>query len=479
VTRLRRAAAVLAVLFAITAGVKVWRVVRDPRPPADPPRIVNDVSRLNPIEVSEIIAPATTGEIVEAVRANAGPVSIGGGRYSMGGQTATERALQIDMRGFNRILAFDPAARTITVQAGATWRQIQERIDPEGLSVQIMQSYANFTVGGSLSVNAHGRYAGLGPIITSVRSFRIVLADGTEVEASPAANPEVFYGAIGGYGGLGVLTEVTLELVENVRVKRSDVVLPVADYARWYERDVKTDPGVVFHNADLYPEAYDTVRAISWTGTEDPVTVPDRLMPLDQSLKDDRFFLWVVADWPFGKSLRRRLLDPIHYRGDPVVWRNYEASYDVATLEPSSRDSSTYVLQEYFVPPAGFDRFVADLRAVLRGARVNAVNVSIRHANADPGSLLAWARGEVFTVVLYYEQGTDAASVEAVGAWTRELIEAALRAGGSYYLPYQLQATEDQFLRAYPRAPEFIALKRRLDPTNKFRNRLWDKYVAP
>jgi len=97
----------------------------------------------------------------------------------MGGQTATEGALFINMRQFDRILSFAPAEKTITVQAGIRWRQIQEHIDPANLSVKIMQSYANFTVGGSLSVNAHGRYVGLGPIILSVRSLKVVLADGT------------------------------------------------------------------------------------------------------------------------------------------------------------------------------------------------------------------------------------------------------------------------------------------------------------
>jgi hypothetical protein len=37
-------------------------------------------------------------------------------------------------------------------------------------------------------------------------------------------------------------------------------------------------------------------------------------------------------------------------------------------------------------------------------------------------------------------------------------------------------ATESQFRRAYPRFGEFVALKQRLDPTNKFRNSLWDTY---
>src|SRR5215467_1741748 len=179
---------VLLLVFAIAGlgfAIKTWTVVRAPRIPPSPPLTVNDVSQLNPIQVAEILTPTTTAEIAEAVRNHAGPISIGGARHSMGGQTATRGALFIDMRQFNRILDFSPADKSITVQAGAQWRQIQERIDPANLSVKIMQSYANFTVGGSLSVNAHGRYVGLGPIILSVKSLKIVLADGTIVEASP------------------------------------------------------------------------------------------------------------------------------------------------------------------------------------------------------------------------------------------------------------------------------------------------------
>jgi FAD/FMN-containing dehydrogenase len=107
------------------------------------------------------------------------------------------------------------------------------------------------------------------------------------------------------------------------------------------------------------------------------------------------------------------------------------------------------------------------------------VAISIRHAKQDPGSLLAWARSEVFAFVVYFKQDTSEAARQEVGVWTRELIDVALSLGGSYYLPYQLHATKEQFLRAYPRAPEFFELKRRFDPTNKFRNELWDKYYRP
>ena len=89
---------------------------------------------------------------------------------------------------------------------------------------------------------------------------------------------------------------------------------------------------------------------------------------------------------------------------------------------------------------------------------------------------MAWAREEVFAFVIYYKQSTKDHEKEMVEIWTRELIDAALSAGGTYYLPYQLHATKEQFHRAYPRANEFFTLKQHVDPNNRFRNKLWDKY---
>jgi FAD/FMN-containing dehydrogenase len=483
ISRIKKAAgrlglAVAAVLVA-SAGAALWGLAQTTVDrPAGPP-VVNDVTQLNPITVARVIAPTTTEEIVEAVRTHKGPVSIGGGRYSMGGQTATEQALQIDMRQFNKVLDFDKAAKTITVQAGARWRQIQEHIDPHDLSVMIMQTYANFTVGGSLSVNVHGRYVGAGPLAHSVKSLRVVLPDGTLVDASPARNAEIFYGVIGGYGGLGVITDATLRLADNVKVERKAEKMPLARYGEYFSKSVRDSKAAVFHNADIYPDEYDTVNAVTYGVTDKPVTVPERLIPKDASYRLDRFAFWVISEWPFGKEIREHVIDPLVFMGESVRWRNYEASYDVAELEPASREKSTYVLQEYFVPVARLGEFVPLMKRILRARDVNVINVSIRHAHKDPGVLLAWAREEVFAFVLYYKQGTDAEARRKVGAWTRELIDAVLSVGGTYYLPYQPHASEEQFRKAYPRWAEFFALKKRLDPGDRFRNKLWDKYYAP
>ena len=64
----------------------------------------------------------------------------------------------------------------------------------------------------------------------------------------------------------------------------------------------------------------------------------------------NRFAFWVVSECPFENMIRQRNVHPIRLCGEPVTWSNFEASYDVAEREPSSRVDSTYVLEEYIVP---------------------------------------------------------------------------------------------------------------------------------
>ncbi|WP_295636776.1 FAD-binding protein [uncultured Methylibium sp.] len=438
--------------------------------------VVNDVTQLNPVRVMAIVAPSTIEEVQEALRRTSGPVSIGGGRFSMGGQTASPGSLHFDMRAMNRIVSFSPDDRRVVVQAGVRWCDLQRFVDPHGLAVKIMQTYANFTVGGALGVNCHGRYVGLGPLVLSVRRIRIVLHDGTLVEASRESNPELFFGAIGGYGALGVVVEIELDLAENRRVLRTDAVMPLAQYWSHFKDTVRNNPKAVFHNADLYAPHYGTVRSVTWVETDRKATTSAHLQVPRKSYPLHQYFLWAVSETPLGKQRREKLIDPLLYLRKKVHWRNYEAGYDVAELEPPTRLHRTYVLQEYFVPVERLEDFVAKMAAILNRHRVNALNISIRHAMPDHGTTLAWAPVETFAFVLYHKQRTRENAKSRVGVWTRELIDAVLSVGGTYYLPYQPHATAEQFHRAYPKARDLFALKWEVDPQFRFTNVLWDKY---
>jgi len=446
--------------------------------PGEPTRTVNDVTGLNPVPVWGVTAPTSVDEIQDIIRNTRGALSIGGGHFSMGGQTASAGSLHIDMRQFNKVLNFDPIQKQIVVQSGVRWCDIQRFIDPHGLAVKIMQTYANFTVGGSLSVNVHGRYVGLGPLILSVREIQIVLADGALVTASRQQHSELFYGAIGGYGGLGIIVQATLDLADNVRLERVASKLPTSGYLDHF-RAIQNDPRqAVLHNADLYPPHYGKLRSVSWFETDRSATTTDRLQGVKRKHWLAKYFYWSFTESLFGRWRREHLVDPLLYLRKKVHWRNYEAGYDVAELEPNSRAKRTYVLQEYFVPVEQFDAFTERMAEVLNRHRVNVINVSVRHASADTGSTLSWAPVETFAFVIYYKQRTRDNAKSRVAVWTRELIDAALACDGRYYLPYQSHATDDQFHRAYPQALKLFDLKATVDPTFRFRNMLWDRYYG-
>ncbi len=443
------------------------------RCPADP-RVVCNVTELYSVRVAQVVSVQNTEDVRQALKSWKGRVSIGGGRYSMGGQTAIAGGWQLDMRPMNLLLQLDPVRKTVRVQAGMRWRDLQKLIDPHGLAVRTMQSFANFTVGGSVSVNCHGRYVGHGPIASSVRAIRVVLAHGEVLELSPTQEPELFYAAIGGYGGLGVITEVELQLDDNFPIERHTTQIALADYPAWFAHTVASDPTALLHNADLMAPDFDTPFCTTWRRSSKPLTVATRLRKTGEKYLAEKALLWAITELPFGTRLRRSVVQPLLEK-PAVVWRNYEASLDVAALEPVSRAFSSYVLQEYFIPVRHFAVFANTMATLLQRSPHGTLNVSIRHSPADRHTLMAWAREECFSFVLFYKQGLTPQATSAVAQWTRALVDLALACQGSYYLPYQLHAEPRQFFAAYPRANRLRTLRAQVGAT-RLSNALWDTY---
>ena len=82
-------------------------------PVLDPGPLVNDIhSQLNATRVARIVKPRSASELAE---------TIAGGRHAMGGQQFGDSTVLVDTRDLNRVLDFDPAAGTITVEGGIQW----------------------------------------------------------------------------------------------------------------------------------------------------------------------------------------------------------------------------------------------------------------------------------------------------------------------------------------------------------------------
>ena len=182
-------------------GLAAWRE-RGEVPPV-PDGSADDASRLNEVKVAETVvvsdsnAAETVAAAIARARAAKRPVCIAGARHTMGGHTAMEGATVLDMSGV-KSMRLDGAKERLRVGAGARWEEVIRTLHAEGRSVLVMQSNSSFSIGGSLSANAHGWQHNRPPLASTVESFRVVKADGTIATCSRTENAELFSLVLGG-----------------------------------------------------------------------------------------------------------------------------------------------------------------------------------------------------------------------------------------------------------------------------------------
>ncbi|TGS88048.1 FAD-binding oxidoreductase, partial [Mesorhizobium sp. M2D.F.Ca.ET.178.01.1.1] len=68
----------------------------------------------------------------------------------------------------------------------------------------------------------------------SIRSMRMMLADGSVTTCSPADNSELFRHVVGGYGLFGVVVEATLDIVDNAVYRTSREIIKSDDFPNFF-----------------------------------------------------------------------------------------------------------------------------------------------------------------------------------------------------------------------------------------------------
>ncbi len=335
-----------------------------------------------------------------------------------------------------------------------------------------MQSYNDFSVGGSLSVNVHARDRNYGSLISTVESFRLMLHDGSLVAVD--RDSELFSAVIGGYGLLGIIVDATFTLTDNVKLERSIKAVSADEYPYLF-RTLQRDSSVVFQNADLFPPNFDKAHSITWRKTRARLTTTDRLQSSEVTVSPNKAFEKVLQRVPALRKVRTTVESVKSFKSS-VVWRNYEMSYSVNQLAIQSHYPTTMTLQEYFVPVERYHEALNALRKVFKNYSVNVLNLSVRYVPKDTESVLSYAPEDSYAFVLYICISNSNQGKKDLSRWTQVLIDKILGLGGTYYLPYVMCATKKQFKHAYPRYEELVELKSKYDPDAKFRNMLWKSY---
>lgn len=456
-------------------------------PRAAGPLVLDDASRLNATKVmrNAVIRAGHDDHLFENLRAllkdaaaENRPLCFGGARHSMGGQSLPPDGFAAALT--SAAVLTERNGRIYRPRAGARWRDVIRVLDRNRQSVAVMQSNNDFSVGGTLSVNAHGWPVRHGPFGSTVRSFRMMLADGTVLTCSREENAELFRLAIGGYGLFGIILDVVLDVAENVLMERRQELI---DADRFGERFVAaaTDPATRMAYGRLSVASDQFLRHAALVAfrpiASQPETLPGAQVPAAYSFLSRKLFRAQIGSDQAKKArwyAETVLLPRVATR--PIT-RNTILNYPVSALA-GENDNGTDILHEYFIAPERFADFLAACRETIPAHKQDLLNVTLRYVDADTDSVLAYAPGPRIAAVMLFVYRRTTEADEAMRRMTERLIDQVLAIGGGFYLPYRLHARPDQVRAAYPRLDEAIARKRHYDPRLRFRNLMWGKYFA-
>jgi FAD/FMN-containing dehydrogenase len=444
---------------------------------------INDASRLNNTHIQQRIA--VKHDVNEAITQLAGMIksaaknkqriSIAGARHTMGGHTIFNDGIVLDMKGMNH-LHYDSISNTLIAGSGARWSEIIPFLDSRGKSVAIMQSNNSFTVGGSISANCHGWTPNLPPIASSVKWLRLVNAKGELLTCSRSENAELFSLVAGGYGLFGVIIDVGLEVVDNKIYKPEQYVIASDDYVNKFKQLVKDkkEVGMAYGRISITKEHFMEEAIISvYTSIDTNLRLPlsNKTYP---GLRRTVFRGSVNSD--YGKQLRWRAEKALtKVVGRKLFSRNQLLNEGVEVFE-NTDTAFTDILHEYFLPVDSATGFIQQLKTIIPAYEVDLLNITLRDVKKDKDSFLAYAQKDVIGFVMLFNQAREPVAEKKMQQLTSVLIETAHSLGGSYYLPYRLHASSEQFNKAYPEAAKFFALKKTYDPEELFQNKFYQRY---
>ena len=481
-------------LFILTITITLLSAVSaPPAPPGDQPLVLNDVhARLNATHVAEYHEPITKGEIVSLVKEAARKglaVSISGGRHSMGGQQFGKGTLHISLSRYNRVVGFDAVRGLVTVESGIQWPQLidwlveRQKGSEHAWGIRQKQTGADrLTIGGALSSNIHGRGLTMKPIIGDIESFELVDARAALRRCSREENPELFHLAIGGYGLFGVITEVTLKLSPRTKLERRVEIIGRPDVPRRVDERIRD--GFLYGDFQFKTdEKADDFLQVGVFSFYRPVPIATPIPASEESLSPGRWQeLYLLAHLDKTRAFQT-YADYYRSTDGQICWSDtHQMSYYLEGMDEKvdaalgSRAPGSLMITELYVPRPRLPEFLERAAAALRETKANLVYGTVRYIEKDDESFLAWARQSYACTVMNLRVTHDDAGMDAARRQFQALIDVALEMDGSYFLTYHRWARKDQVLKAYPQFPEFLRLKRRHDPDERFQSDWYRHY---
>ena len=440
----------------------------------------NDVSKLEKTSIKHYFTPSNIDDIIKIIKfasSNNLHISLKGQSHTMGGHTLNNDII-IDMALMNKVKYL--GNNIYNAQAGATWIDVIYYLNKYKKTPHTLQSYSNFSVGGSVSANIHGVTSD-DPLIKSIISLRIIDSSGNIIDCSRNNNYILFKHIIGGYGLFGIIIDVTLKANNNYLIKMDCISLNQNNFIEEYLKLVNNKDFLVKIARVNIINLNDINVYVYKKNNNDKIKSYLAKEPDEMSIINKLIYKWIVPISLF-QSFRYTYENIFEH---PIDWspKNtvndlmYESSNDMANLyQPLFKNNDTFILQEYFIAPKYFNSWFSKFKLIISSIsnKIKLLNITLRYVSKDDESILNYAKNDSIAIVLYFRINRN--NDDILGNLQKKITKITIDYNGTFYLPYRKYYTFDTIKTVYPNINNFIKYKQDFDKNNLFSNN-WYKHI--
>ncbi|AZH25539.1 FAD-binding oxidoreductase [Haloplanus aerogenes] len=382
-------------------------------------------------------------------------IAIRGGGHNGAGLALVDDGLVIDLSEMNGVRV-DPTERTVRVDGGCTWGDVDHATHPFGLAT-VSGVISTTGVGGLTLGGGHGyltRKYGL--TIDNLRSADVVLADGSFVRASDDEHPDLFWALRGGGGNFGVVTSFEFDLHPVDTVVAGPMFWPIDELEstmRWYR--------------DWLPEQPDDVYAFYLKHQVPPAE------PFPAEIHGEMVcglmwcYLGSAEDVDTVLQPAREIAEPLFEHVGPVPYPALQSMFD--DLYPPGDQwywKADFVHEITDEAIAEHERF-AHVPTAKSGMHLYPIDAAAHRV--DSGET-AWANRDATWSMVIVGVDPDPANAEKITEWAREYWEALHpHSEEGAYVNFMMDEGEDRIRATYGDNYERLrAVKAEYDPTNLF-----------
>lgn len=412
--------------------------------------------------------PATAGAVQRAVEAAAASglriKPVGAGHSFTGIAVAPD--VQLDLTDLTGVIDADVATGRVTLAAGTRLHELPALLAPYGLAMPNLGDVDRQSIAGATSTGTHGTGLGFGGLATQIVAAKLVTGTGELLTVSETEHPELLSAVRVGLGALGVLVEVTLQLVPRFvlhAVERPEPFGLVLD--EWMDRVRERDHFEFY----WFPH---TDTALTKTNTRLPGDAPRQPLGRVSRWIDDE----LLANGAYRAICLHGHLQP---GVTPTLARlidKFSGNRDFTDDSPAvftSHRAVRFREMEYAIPLEAIPDAVREVRALIerKGWRIS-FPIEVRAAASDDNWLsTAYGRETGYIAVHRYFREDP---TEYFGA-----VEAIMRGyGGRPHWGKLHTQTAETLRRVYPRFDDFVRVRDELDPERRFANPYLDRVLG-